>query len=126
MLNWIFAACVAYKNLVQTGKKNAVQQTRNFKLENVKSKVQIDFKFGALPHYHKNGISLTSRLILHVHKQILPLFRMILPTIGHQQFGYISVNNQMKQNRYMLCKRFYRATISLRLVTNAHSLTTNS
>ena len=54
--------------------------------------------------YQKNGISLTSRLILHVHKQILPLFRMILPTIGHQQFGHISVNNQMKQNKYMLCK----------------------
>ena len=77
-----------------------------------------------LVDYHKNGISLTSRLILHVHKQILPLFRMILPTIDHQQFGYISVNNQMKHNRYMLCKRFYRVTISLRLVTNAHSLIT--
>ena len=65
----------------------------------MKTQVQMDkwyVYFSAtsnLVDYHKNGISLTSRLILHVHKQILPLFRMILPTIGHQQFGYISVNN---------------------------------
>ena len=43
-LNWIFTACVACKNSVQTRKKNQVHQTWNFKLENanVKSQVQID------------------------------------------------------------------------------------
>ena len=43
-LNWIFTACVACKNSVQTRKKNQVHQTWNFKLENAnaKSQVQID------------------------------------------------------------------------------------
>ena len=41
-LNWIFTACVACKNPVQTRKKNHVHQTWNFKLNNVKNQVQID------------------------------------------------------------------------------------
>ena len=41
-LNWIFTACVAFKNPVQTKKKIKVYQTGYFKLENVKNQVQID------------------------------------------------------------------------------------
>ena len=40
-LNWIFTACVACSLQFKLG-KNPVDQTRNFKLENVKNQVQID------------------------------------------------------------------------------------